>query len=166
MTCVLIKVYGGIVDDVVFFENDSLAVRELAGFVRGMNPQNNDAWIYNPDRMIANAKTFLDDDDEFIEAIDITIPSGAEDALYVIGNPNHHLGFMVTSMDDPIAYRNPVEAISELGLMRKEFGRHLKLYRLSPVMGRAVTRNDLEQHNKECEIDDFDYSQIGEYIVT
>jgi hypothetical protein len=165
MTCVLIKVYGGIVDEVVFFEDHNLAVKDLACFVREMNPQNDDAWVFSPDGMIANAKTFLGDNDEFIQGIDTPPPQEPEESLYVIGNPNHHLGFMIASMDDPLAYRNPVEAISELGYMRKDFGRHLKLYRLVQVIGFMATRKDLQTFNAKSEIDDFDYSLVGEYLI-
>ena len=164
MTCVLIKVYGGIVDDVIFFDNEHLAINKLADCVKEMDPEDVDAWVFNPYGMIANAKTFLGEDDEFIDGVKNSIPETANDPLYIIGNPYHRLGFMVASPDDPLAYKNPVEALSELGQMRKDFGKHLKLYRLVPVAEAMAEKKDLEQHNAKCDIDDFDYSLVWEYL--
>jgi hypothetical protein len=50
--------------------------------------------------------------------------------------------------------------------MRKEVGSHLKLYRIIPVEGRIVTRDDLEAHNSEIEIDDFAFGLVEEYVIS
>ena len=164
MICVLIKVYGGIVDDVVFFEDQHLAAKDLEAFVKNMNYQDEDAYLVGPDGVIANAKTFLDENDTFMEGVDIPILRRNDASLYIIVNPHHPLGFMVTSPDDAIAFKNPVEALSELGQMRKDLGSHLNLYRVLPVNGLVVERKCLEQYNADCDIDDFDYSLVSEYV--
>jgi len=166
MTYVFIKVYGGLVDDVAFFEDAHVAMKELADFVRDMNPQDDDGWVFSLEGMIANAKTFLDENDEFIEGVDIIIPEQTEPLLYVIVNPHHPMGFMVTSPDDTLAFKNPVEALSELGFMRKSFGKHLRLFRLVPTTGLMATKKDLKSFHAELDIDDFDYSQVEEYLST
>ena len=45
MTYVLIKLYGGLIDDVVFFKDGRSAVMELAEFVKVMNVENDDASV-------------------------------------------------------------------------------------------------------------------------
>jgi hypothetical protein len=71
---------------------------------------------------------------------------------------------MVASYDDPLAYNNPAEAISDLGQMRRDSGSHLKLYRVEPVNGPVAHTKDLEQYNEDCWVDDFDYSLVNEYL--
>jgi len=58
-----------------------------------------------------------------------------------------------------------VEALSNLGQMRQDHGKHLMLYRVVPVDGPVAKKTDLEIHNTDCEVDDFDYSLIGEYLI-
>ena len=48
--------------------------------------------------------------------------------------------------------------------MRKDYGTHLKLYRVEPVNGPVAHTKDLEQYNKDCWVDDFDYSLVNEYL--
>jgi len=85
--------------------------------------------------------------------------------IYIIGNPTHHLGFMVASPDDPLGFTDPVEAVSELGQMRKEFGRHLKLYRVHPVSGPVTEKPRLQAHNADLDLEDFEYSLVEEYML-
>ena len=55
-------------------------------------------------------------------------------------------------------------ALSDLGQMRKDYGPHLKLYRVQPLIGPVADAKDLEKYNKDCEVDDFDYSLVSEYL--
>jgi hypothetical protein len=71
---------------------------------------------------------------------------------------------MVASPDDPLGYINPAAALSDLGQMRKDYGSHLKLYLAEPVNGPVACTKDLEQYNKECEVEDFDYLLVNEYL--
>jgi hypothetical protein len=41
----------------------------------------------------------------------------------------------------------------------------LKLYRVVPVDGVVVEITHLETHNADCEVEDFDYALVGEYIT-
>ena len=85
--------------------------------------------------------------------------------VFIIGNPCHHLGFMVASPDDPFGYKNPAEAVSELGQMRKDYGNQLKLYRLIPVDGPVARKSDVLRINRESEVDDFDFALVDEYVI-
>jgi hypothetical protein len=60
MKHVLITVSGGIIDRVTFYDDPSTAGRELARFVRKMDPEKDDAVVYGPDGLIANAKVLMD----------------------------------------------------------------------------------------------------------
>lgn len=84
--------------------------------------------------------------------------------VFLIGNPRHHLGFLVVSTDDPLGYTDPAEAISELGFLRKMAGPHLKLYRAVPVSGPIVGRSEVERFNEESCIEDFDFNLVAEYL--
>jgi hypothetical protein len=64
MSHVLITLSGGIIDLVTFYDDPSEAVRELARFVRRMNPEKDDAAVYGPEGLIANAKVLLDEDSQ------------------------------------------------------------------------------------------------------
>ena len=164
---VLITIRRCIIDDVVFFDDPGLAVWALSKFVRNMNPEHDDAAVYGDGGLIANAKHFLDEHDSYREneALIAEVSEEKNKPTYIIGNPEHRLGFMVASPDDPLGYTDPVEAVAELGQMRKDFGRHLKLYRVVPVTGPVAQKAHLEAHNADCEVEDFDYSLIGEYLV-
>ena len=87
------------------------------------------------------------------------------DPVYIIGNPRHHLGFTVASADDPLGYKDPAEALSELGQMRKDHGDHLKLYYVTPVDEPVAPRSKVDRHNLENQVEDFDYTSIEEYLV-
>ena len=167
MNQVLITVSKGIIEQVVFFDDVRMAVQALSEYVKSMNVEHNDAALYDSDGLIANAKHFLDDNDAYIEnkPLIAEVSAGTDKTIYIIGNPLHRLGFMVASPDDPLGYNNPVDALSELGQMRKDFGKHLKLYRLVPVDGAVVERVHLETHNADCEVEDFDFALVEEYIT-
>ena len=166
MNQVLVTVSRGIIEEVVFFHDPGTAIRALSKYVTAMSIEHNDAALYDADGMIANAKHFLNENDEYVEnePLIAEVSKEARDAVYIIGNPNHRLGFMVASPDDPLGYDDPAEALSELGQMRRDFGRHLNLYRVVPVKGPVAHRADLTKHNKECDIEDFDYSLVEEYL--
>ena len=167
MKQVLITISRGIIEEAIFFEDPRLAIRALSDHVKDMNPEHDDAALYDKEGFIANAKHFLDDEDEYMEnkALIEDVSENCPKPLFIIGNPEHRLGFMVTSPDDPLGYMNPAEAVSDLGTMRKDFGNHLKLYRVSPVSGPVVQQADLEKQNAESVIEDFDESLVKEYIL-
>ena len=167
MTQVLITISRGIIEDAIFFEDQGSAVRALCNHVKDMNPEHDDAALYSREGFIANAKHFLDDVDEFMENKTLIEEVSKEHAkpLFIIGNPKHRLGFMVASPDDPLGYVNAAEAVSDLGTMRKDFGNHLKLYRVLPVSAPIVKREDIEKHNAESDIEDFEETLVEEYIL-
>ena len=167
MNQVLITISKGIIEQVIFFDDPKLAVQALSSYVRAMNVEHDDAAVYDSNGLIANAKHFLNEHDEHIEhkALISEVASERKRAIYFIGDPEHYLGFMVVSPDDPLGYDDPVEALSELGQMRQDSGNHLKLYRVMPVNGPVACRRDLENHNADCEVDGFDYSLIKEYLL-
>ena len=155
MKQVMITVSRGIIDKVIFFDDTSMAIQVLSQHVKAMNIEEDDAALYGHEGMIANAKYFLDENDQCAER---------ERPVYIIGNPKHPVGFMVTSPDDPLGYDDPAEVLSDLGQMRQDAGSHLKLYRVVPVDEPVVLMTDLKRHNADCEIEDFDFSLIQEYI--
>ena len=166
MKQVLITISRGIIDHVIFFEDPGLAIQALSDYVKAMNTEHDDAALYDTEGFIANAKHFLDENDEYKEneALIKEISEERIKPLFIIGNPNHRLGFMVASPDDPLGYTDSAEAVSGLGQMRQDYGTHLKLYRVIPVSGPVVQKIDLERHNAESEVENFDYSQVEEYV--
>jgi hypothetical protein len=164
---VLITITKGIIDEVIFFDDPGMAVWALSKYVRNMNPEHDDAAVYGDGALIANAKHFLDENDHYVENTDLLsdIREETHKPIYIIGNPEHHLGFMVASPDDPLGYADPVEAVAELGQMRKDFGRHLKLFRVVPVTGPVAQETHVEAHNADCEVQDFDYGLVEEYLI-
>jgi len=165
---VLITVSKGIIEEAVFFHDPKRAIEALSRYVKTMNPEHNDAALYGPDGLIANAKHFLDNDDHYRDNTPLVeeIAGEAREPLYLIGNPTHHLGFMVVSPDDPMAYTNPAEALTELGHMRNRWGSHLKLYRVVPVNGPIIKREEVERYHADCEVEDCDCSVVEEYLDT
>ncbi|MDY6990196.1 MAG: hypothetical protein SWQ30_19310 [Thermodesulfobacteriota bacterium] len=166
MNQVLVTVSRGIIEEVVFFDDPGTAIRALAEYVKAMNVEHTDAALYDADGMVANAKHFLGENDEYVENEPLITEISREttDSVYIIGNPNHRLGFMVASPDDPLGFADPAEALSQLGQMRQDFGRHLKLYRVAPVNGPVASRKDVEKHNRDCDVGNFDYSLVEEYL--
>ena len=91
MTYVFICVESGIIDEVTYFDDPAKAVDALAVYVKDMNLEKQDAAVFGPHGMIANAKNFLDDKDIYVDRranILAQIPS-EEKPVYVIGNPFH-----------------------------------------------------------------------------
>jgi hypothetical protein len=164
----MIWLSGGIIEKVTFFDSKLQALKTLADFLKGMDLHDDDAAVFGPEGLVANAKDFLDEDNESIDGSELIneLVSNEEKSnpIYLIGNPVHWLGFMVVSSDDPLGYGNPIEAISELGQMRKSAGNHLKLYRVVPVEGPTITKAELEHYNAENEIEDFTFSLVDEYL--
>jgi len=166
MKYVLATTSGGIIDQVMFFDDGSKAVYALSEFVKTMDMENDDAAVYDPDGMISNAKGFLDDNDRYVDNSKEILKKldKRNRPIYIIGNPNHRLGFMVASPDDPLGYKDPVEAVSDLGQMRQEHGIHLKLYQVIPAADLVISKVHLEQHNKDCEVKDFDCLLVEEHL--
>jgi hypothetical protein len=164
---VLITITRGIIADAVFFENPQLALQALSRFVKDMNPEDDDAAIYDDKGFVANAKDFLDENDDYVadERLMGEVAEDKDKPIYLIGNPSHPLGFMVASPDDPLGYIDPVEALCELGEMRQDHGMHLKLYRVIPVQGPIATRSALEQYCGENEIEECGYNLVEEYLA-
>ena len=69
MNYVMVTISGGIISDVYFYADVSKAVQSLSEFVRAMNPEKNDAGVYGPQGMIANAKNFIDENDQYDDSI-------------------------------------------------------------------------------------------------
>jgi len=166
MKYILATTSGGIINQVIFFDDGSKAINALSEFVKTMDPEKEDAAVYDPDRMIANAKGFLDENDQYADSRDemIELLKSKNRPIYIIGNPDHRLGFMVASPDDPLGYKNPVAALCDLGQMRQDHGIYLKLYQVIAVNGPVAMKADLEEHNTDCDLKDFDYSLIEEYL--
>ena len=93
-----------------------------------------------------------------------SMPADEDQPVYIIGNPFHYLGFMVIGDDDPLGYKNPAEALVELGLARSKAGNHLKLFQAVPVMGPVTDKQAVERHNQDSWNDDFDFSLVSEYL--
>ena len=166
MKYVLATTSGGIIDQAIFYDDGPKAVYALSEFVKTMDLENDDAAVYDPDGMIANAKGFLDENDQYVDnSFEIIGMLELKNRpIYIIGNPHHRLGFMVASPDDPLGYKDPVAALSDLGQMRKDHGIHLKLYQVEASQGPVAIKGDLEHHNANCEVKEFDYSLVEEYL--
>ncbi|BBO73085.1 hypothetical protein DSCW_05020 [Desulfosarcina widdelii] len=166
MRFVFIQVSGGIIDQIRMFDEPDPAVEALAQVARKSDLEKTDAVLWTAEGMLANVKNFLDDNDQFVDARE-TVKKRAvamQPSIYVIANPIHPLGFTVTSYDAPIGFDNPAEAVSELGQLRKDFGGHLQLYRVEPVVGPLVTMEKLDQFNSDCGAEDFDHDQVRDYL--
>jgi hypothetical protein len=166
MKYILATTSGGIIDQAIFYDDGPKAVYALSEFVKTMDLENDDAAVYDPDGMIANAKVFLDENDQYVDnSFEIIGMLELKNRpIYIIGNPHHRLGFMVASPDDPLGYKDPVAALSDLGQMRQDHGIHLKLYQVVAVQGPVVMKANLEHHNANCEVKEFDYSLVEEYL--
>ena len=166
MSYVLVSVSRGIIEEVKFFTGSEEATMALSDYVKTMDVENCDAALFGENGMLANAKSFLNDQDEFFENRELIdeISRDPGRGLYIIGNPQHPLGFMVASYDDPLGFEDPTEALSELGQMRKITGRHLMMYRIVQVDGPIANRTELDNFNADYGIEDFDYSLVDEYL--
>ena len=166
MRQVLVTISRGIIEQALFFDDPEKGIKALSDHVKGMDPEHDDAALYDTEGLIANAKQFLDENDEYREN-ETLIKEVSEERikpLFIIGNPEHRLGFMVASPDDPLGYTDPAKALSDLGQMRQDYGTHLKLYRVIPVGGPVVQKTDLEKQNVEADVEHFDYSLAEEYV--
>ena len=143
MRYAFIKVSGGIIDRVSFYNDPSLAVAALADHVKSMNPDRDDAAVYGPDGLVVNAKVFLNEEE--------TGP------IYIIAKPWHSLGFLVLSPDEPLGYVNPSKALSDLEKMRKEDGDLIKLYKVREIIWPIIQKVELERYNKGHGVENFDY---------
>ena len=166
MKYALITITKGIKDDVQFFENEEQALRALDRYVKDMNPEHDDAGVYGPDGLVASAENFLDENNQYVDNfIEYLLePVAREKPIYIIRSAKRKLGFMVATPDVPLVYSDPVAALSKIGQMRKDFGRHLKLYEVVPVRKTITNRAKLEEHNRDCAVDDYDYTLIAEYL--
>jgi hypothetical protein len=102
----MIWVSGGIIEKVTFFDNKLQALKTLADFVKGMDLHDDEAAVFSPEGLVANAKDFLDENNDFIQNHDLInkleFSQETPNSIYIIGNPAHWLGFMVVSSDDPL----------------------------------------------------------------
>jgi len=64
---VLITISGGIIGRVKFYREALLAITALSDFVKTMDSESEDGGVYGRTGLIANAKDFLDENDEFAE---------------------------------------------------------------------------------------------------
>ena len=162
MKYVLIILSGGIIDQVTFYDDPHKAILYLSGYVKAMDPEKHDAAVYGPDGLIANAKLFLDENDQYHGNIENQ--NDKDKPIYIIANPCHSLGFLVISPTEPIGFTDPAKVLSILERMRKEHGDHIKLYRAEVVKGPVMLRKDLEKYNANLVIDYFEYSLVSEYL--
>ncbi len=162
MNYVLITLSGGIIDQVIFHDDPSRALKDLAEYVERMNPEEDDAAVYGSEGLIANAKGFLEGSSHDSQS---RAPANkTKAAVYIIADPCHSLGFLVVSPYEPLGYDDPLQALSVLENMRKEHGTHITLYRVEPVKGALAKRADLEQYNADRDVEDFGYSLVEEYL--
>jgi len=66
-TFVLITISSGLIDQVKIYDEPLFAINTLSDFVQKMDPENEDACVYDRNKMIANAKDFLDENDHYME---------------------------------------------------------------------------------------------------
>ena len=166
MRYILITLSGGIIDQVIFYDDPSRAIQDLAQFVKTHNMEKGDAALYGSEGLVANAKHFLDEHGEYIENRPLIAEVSKErrQSIYIIANPFHSLGFLVISPYEPVGYDDPLKALSVFEKIRKEHGAHITLYRVEPVKGKLVKRADLEQYNADHDIGGFEYSLVEEYL--
>ena len=61
MKQVLVKVSGGIIDEVAFFDNPLMVEKALVNFAKTMDPERDDAAIYDKKGLVANTKDILEE---------------------------------------------------------------------------------------------------------
>jgi len=160
---VLITLHEGIIDQVTFYDGPYVAVANLVKYVKDMNPERNDAAVYGPDGIVANAKIFLDMDGQFIHSASVIDISGEQ--IYVIVDPLYNLVFPAKGQHNkPFGFADNLQAVTTLERMRKDHNVHLKLYRLEPVNSPVASKTQLEQYHKDRDIENFQYSMIDEYL--
>ncbi len=68
---VLIILSGGLIDQVIFYDDSITAVIDLYNFVKTMDAENEDAGVYGENGLISNTKDFLDNNDKFIGNLNV-----------------------------------------------------------------------------------------------
>ena len=162
MKYVLITLFEGIIDQVTFYDSPYVAVANLAKYVKDMNPEKNDAVVYGPDGIVANAKIFMDEDGQFIHGASVI--DSNDEQIYVIADPCYNLVFFAKRHHPPFGFADNLQAVTTLERMRKDHDFHLKLYRVEPVNSPVASKTELEQYHKDRDIKDFEYSLIDEYL--
>lgn len=61
MNYVLVTVSGGIIEQVLFYDEEAEAIKALKEYVTTMDIERNDAAVYNPNGLISSAKDYLDE---------------------------------------------------------------------------------------------------------
>jgi len=166
MIFALVKVRRGIIDEVLFYPAEREALKAMNDVAKTMDPEHDDAALFGPDGLVVNAKNFMDENDNYDSTVLGALLETVGDLkpVYTIGNLAHFFGFRIASFDDPVGYTDPVEAVSGIGQLRKDYGKHLKLYRLLPVTEPITKKADLEKHNADNINEDFDYALVEEYM--
>ena len=162
MKYVLINLFGGIIDQVTFYDSPYVAVANLAEYVMGMNPEKNDAVVYGPDGIVANAKSFMDEDGHFNHGASVI--DSNDEQIYVIADPCYNLVFFAKGHHPPFGFANNLQAVTTLERMRKDHDVLLKLYHIEPVNSPIASKTQLEQYHKNRDIKDFQYSLVEEYL--
>lgn len=157
MKYVLITISGGLIDQVTFYDEAHSAVLGLSEYVKHMDLDENDAAVYGPEGLIANAKLFL----ELKESCKKD-PKGV--SVFIIANPYHDLGFLITTLTEPIGFTDPLKALSVLEKMRREQGCTFWLYRVDIVKGPVAETMKLEKYNADHGVKDFKYDLVREYL--
>ena len=75
MSYVLITVTSGIIGEAIFYDDVSMAIQALAEYVKSINYEKDDAAIYGPEGFVANAKVFLDENDQYIDNVQEVLPN-------------------------------------------------------------------------------------------
>ena len=159
---VLVTLSGGIIDQVKFYDDAYCAIWNLTEYVKTMNPEENDAVVYGPDGLVANAKLFMDDGDDGVK--NPRRSGNMKDGIYIVVNPCHSLGFLVIGDSEPVGYSDPLKALSILEKMRKEHGVHIGLYRVGKVNGPVMDRLELERYNEKHGVTEFEYGLVAEFL--
>jgi hypothetical protein len=163
MKYVLITLSGGIIDQVTFYDHPYIAVGNLAKYVMDMNPEKNDAVVYGPGGIVANAKTFMDQDGQFIHNSNVT-DNNTNEQIYVIADPCFNHVFIAEGHHPSFGFADNLQAVTTLERIRKDHSVHIKLYRIEPVNSPVASKTQLEQYHKNRDIKDFEYSLIDEYL--
>ena len=85
MRFIFIQVSGGIIDQVGIFDEPAPAIEALAQVARESDLEKTDATLWTAEGMLANVKTFLDDNDQFVDAA-----SRVDSTCSRCSSVNHH----------------------------------------------------------------------------
>jgi len=164
MNYVLITVQGGLIEHVRFLHDLDTGLASLRTLADGMDLEEYDGALCGPEGLIANVKTILDNPDEYRKSTEKKPRNMNPERIYIPLNPVHPLGPMVAGYDDPMGYRDPAEAVFELGQLRKDAGNHLILCELIPIEAPVTERSRLEAYSEENDVEDFPYDLVEEYL--